>query len=93
MSGDGLCNGINASGEGEGDAYDVDCGATQRAMHSTIRARKQLMKMTPASNSARAIVVPRTHTHSIDQGKSADCELKNFLIYTIVRIMARTVSV
>ena len=55
MSDDGLCNGINASGEGEGDAYDVDCGATQRAMHSTIRARKQLMKMTPASNSARAI--------------------------------------
>ena len=54
MSGDGLCNGINASGEGEGDAYDVDCGAMQRAMHSTIRARKQLMKMTPTSQQFRA---------------------------------------
>ena len=24
MSGDGLCNGINAASEGEGDAYDVE---------------------------------------------------------------------
>ena len=34
--------GINASGEGEGDAYDVDCGVTLRAIQSTIRARSEV---------------------------------------------------
>ena len=81
MSGDGLCNGINASGEGEGNAYDEDCGATQRAMHSTIRARKQLMKMTPTQPA-----IPRGRSfRGLTQGKSADCELKNFLIVGIIR--------